>query len=226
MGIGRASLPGLHLESQLLQQGYWPICGVDEVGRGPLAGPVVAAAVSLPLRGDLPDSLVGLDDSKQLSAARRNRFLSVIRSVAEGIHIGVASPEEIDRLNIRQATLLAMARAVQGLALGETAFVLVDGRDLPSDLPCPGRAVIRGDQQSVSIAAASVVAKETRDALMVELAARHPGYGWEHNSGYPTDAHLCALRKLGACVQHRRSFAPVRQVLLAADGLLWGDGSK
>ncbi|MEO5355177.1 MAG: ribonuclease HII [Magnetococcus sp. XQGC-1] len=213
--MAAGSFPDLHLEHLLLQQGFTAVCGVDEVGRGPLAGPVVAAAVLLPPGDALPGLLVGLNDSKQLSAARRGHFLSVIRSLAVGVEVGMASPEEIDRLNIRQATLLAMSRAVNGLALQAEAFVLVDGRDLPAELPCRGRAVIRGDQQSLSIAAASVVAKETRDALMLRLATRHPGYGWERNMGYPTAEHLEALERLGITEEHRRSFAPVRRLLTA-----------
>ncbi|MBF0400549.1 MAG: ribonuclease HII [Magnetococcales bacterium] len=206
-------LPDLQLERQALQQGYRLVCGVDEVGRGPLAGPVVAAAVVLPLHGETLDALVGLNDSKQLSAGKRQLFLSRIQATALGIQVGMATVREIDRLNIRQASLLAMSRAVAGLALAVDAFVLVDGRDLPADLPCPGRAIVRGDQHSLSIAAASVVAKERRDALMVELATQAPGYGWEHNSGYPTAEHLQALRRLGVTEHHRQSFAPVRQLL-------------
>ena len=192
---------------------------MDEVGRGPLAGPVVAAAVILPLHGGVPDALVGLNDSKQLSANRRGQFLAAIRATAVGIQVGMATAREIESLNIRQATLLAMSRAIHGLGLGSDAFVLVDGRDLPPDLPCPGLAVIRGDQLSLSIAAASIVAKETRDALMAKLATHHPGYGWEHNSGYPTAEHLLALHLHGVTEHHRRSFAPVRRVLEEA-GLL------
>ncbi|MEO5364021.1 MAG: ribonuclease HII [Magnetococcus sp. DMHC-8] len=215
MGVRSGALPGLQLEWQHLRLGCGPVCGVDEVGRGPLAGPVVAAAVILPLADGLPAALVGLNDSKQLSASRRRHFLSIIRATAVAVQVGMATPAEIDALNIRRAALLAMTRAVQGLALTSGAWVLVDGRDLPPDLPCPGQAVVRGDQLSVSIAAASVVAKETRDALMVQMAAVHPGYGWERNSGYPTAGHLQALRTLGVTDQHRRSFAPVRQALAA-----------
>lgn len=198
-----------------MQRGHGPICGVDEAGRGPLAGPVVAAAVWLPFQEGLPAALVGLNDSKQLSASQRHAFLVAIRAIAVGVGVGMASPEEIDALNIRQATLLAMSRAIGGLALGSGALVLVDGRDLPPGLPCPGQAVVRGDQQAVSIAAASIVAKETRDALMIQLATRHPGYGWERNKGYPTADHVRALHTLGVTEQHRRSFAPVREALAA-----------
>lgn len=226
------SLPGTHLEFRLLQDGNGPICGVDEVGRGPLAGPVVAAAVILPLQlvgppsagqmggtmgtaitCNVPESLVGLNDSKKLSASKRQHFLRAIRDTALGIHVGMASPREIEHLNIRQATLLAMSRAVHGLSLDSGAFILVDGRDIPHGLPCQAQAVVRGDQASISIAAASIVAKEARDALMVDLAAQYPGYGWERNCGYPTAEHLRGLRLLGVNEQHRRTFAPVRNVL-------------
>lgn len=209
--------PNLHLEWQALQQGYGQVCGVDEVGRGPLAGPVVAAAVILPLQAGLSDTLTGLNDSKQLSANSRRDFLSLIEATAVALHVGMASPREIERLNIRQATLLAMSRAIAGLALGAETLILVDGRDLPPDLPCFGRAIIRGDQHSLSIAAASVVAKERRDALMAQLATQTPGYGWERNSGYPTPEHLNALRVLGVTEHHRRSFAPVRELLALSD---------
>ncbi|MBF0160699.1 MAG: ribonuclease HII [Magnetococcales bacterium] len=213
--------------------GATAVCGVDEVGRGPLAGPVVAAAVVLPLQrflalphptggltsadflsqSGLPPSLLGLDDSKRLCASQRRAYRAAIEATAVGVHVGMASPQEIDALNIRQATLLAMSRAIRGLELAADAFILVDGRDLPPDLPCPALAIVRGDQHSLSVAAASIVAKETRDTLMVQWAQRHPGYGWEHNMGYPTAAHRKALATLGVTEQHRRSFAPVRQAL-------------
>ncbi|MEO5340217.1 MAG: ribonuclease HII [Magnetococcus sp. MYC-9] len=206
-----AELPGIQLEIEQLRCGARLVCGVDEAGRGPLAGPVVAAAVVLPLHEALPEQLGGLNDSKQLSADKRRHYLSIIRVVATGMQVGMATPQEIDALNIRQASLLAMSRAVAGLSLPLDGFVLVDGRDLPAGLPCPGQAVVRGDRLSLSIAAASIVAKETRDGLMRQLADRYPGYGWQHNSGYPTAEHLRALRILGVTDQHRRTFAPVRQ---------------
>ena len=218
--------PGTHLECQILQNGFRFVCGVDEVGRGPLSGPVVAAAVILPLWVDdaklsmagchFPDSLVGVNDSKRLSANKRHYFLRVIQETARGFCLGTVGPEEIDRLNIRQASLLAMSRAIQGLPLQANDYVLVDGRDLPKGLPCPARAVVRGDQHSISIAAASIVAKETRDALMVALAAQYPGYGWERNKGYPTKEHCQALTRLGVTEQHRRTFAPVQTVIKMA----------
>lgn len=233
--MAETSLPGTQWEWQQIQRGNTLICGVDEVGRGPLAGPVVAAAVMLPWQSaspvptgkrenaattehatplcSVPDALQALDDSKRLTASMRQRLLRTIETLALGIHVGMASPREIERLNIRQATLLAMSRAIHGLSLDAKAFVLVDGRDVPKGLPCPAQAIVRGDQVSVSIAAASIVAKETRDALMVKLAAQYPGYGWERNSGYPTKEHLRALNLMGVTEHHRRSFAPVRKVM-------------
>lgn len=226
--------PGTHLESQIFQDGGGPVCGVDEAGRGPLAGPVVAAAVILPLKMEVPvpygpedgvappvsvcrvpDRLVGINDSKKLSAKGRLHYAHAIREIALGIGVGMASPREIERLNIRQATLLAMFRALGGLVLDPHTMVLVDGRDLPDGLVCPARAIIRGDQMSVSIAAASIIAKEVRDARMAALAKRCPGYGWERNRGYPTAEHLRALRTLGVTEHHRRSFAPVQKVCQA-----------
>ena len=215
-----ASFPGTGLESLILQGGGGPVCGVDEVGRGPLAGPVVAAAVVLPLRltgsvgtCKIPETLTGLNDSKRLSAKERQRFLCAIRALALDVHVGMATPREIDRLNIRQATLLAMSRAVRGLMLMPEAAVLVDGRDIPENLPCPARAVVQGDQISISIAAASVVAKEVRDTMMVTLASQSPGYDWAQNRGYSTVKHRRALAMLGVTEQHRRSFAPVQKIL-------------
>ena len=228
-----SKLPGLHLEFSHLQTGVGTVCGVDEVGRGPLAGPVLAAAVVFPLQdfllsrhkisgqhdeaGDgqrgLPPQLLGLNDSKRLSASRRSTYLTAIQATAVAVHVGMASPREIDALNIRQASLLAMGRAIGGIGLTSDAFILVDGRDLPPNLPCPGQAVVRGDQHALSIAAASIVAKETRDAWMRQLAQQYPGYGWEHNMGYPTAEHLAALATLGVTEQHRRSFSPVRRAL-------------
>ncbi len=180
------------------------VAGVDEVGRGPLAGPVVAAAVILPERPP-----AGLRDSKQLSPAARFRLDREIRATSE-VAIALASVAEIDRLNILAATMLAMSRAVAALALPPDA-ALVDGNRLP-ELPCPARAIVKGDARCAQIAAASIVAKVARDSLMRALAVAHPGYGWERNAGYGTAAHLAALARLGATPQHRRSFAPVRAV--------------
>ncbi|MCC1494676.1 ribonuclease HII [Cognatishimia sp. F0-27] len=183
------------------------VAGVDEVGRGPLAGPVVAAAVIL--REDrIP---VGLQDSKKLGAARREALTLQIAQ-AGLIGIGQASVEEIDRINILQATYLAMQRAVAALPQVPD-HLLVDGNRLPRDLPCPASAVVRGDSLSPSIAAASIVAKTWRDNVMKKIAQHHPGYGWETNAGYPTPCHKKALRDLGVTPHHRRSFKPVHNIL-------------
>ena len=182
------------------------VAGVDEAGRGPLAGPVVAAAVIL----DPASVPAGIDDSKRLGRAARTRLHLALRDVA-AIGVGAASVALIDRLNIRQATLIAMGRAVAALHPPPDA-VLVDGLDLP-DCGLPGRAVVKGDSRSLSIAAASIVAKVTRDRIMAALHPRRPHYGWATNQGYGTPAHLAALARLGPCPHHRRSFAPVRESL-------------
>jgi ribonuclease HII len=182
------------------------VCGVDEVGYSPLAGPIVAAAVVLP-DGARPRSLKGLRDSKQLSAARREHFDARIRAVA-CVGVGSASVAEIDEQNVYQANLLAMARAVESLPVAPDS-ALVDGRAKPR-LGCPVRAVVRGDEQSLSIAAASIVAKVHRDRLMSELAAAHPQYGWQTNVGYGTDEHYAALLRHGPTPHHRMSFTPLK----------------
>lgn len=185
------------------------VCGVDEVGRGPWAGPVVAAAVILDRGWDAD----GVDDSKRLTAAARTRLRREIEAHAE-VGTGQASVYEIDRMNILNAALLAMRRAVAALArVPECA--LVDGNRLP-DLPCPATAVTRGDARSLSIAAASIVAKVERDRLMAGLAVDFPGYGWERNAGYGTPEHAAALERLGVSPHHRRSFAPVARRLAGA----------
>ncbi len=189
------------------ERGYRRICGLDEVGRGPLAGPVVAAAVAFSSDVHIP----GLADSKILSPTTRARLVPVIRAVAIGVGIGIASTEEIDRLNILQASLLAMVRALKDLPV-EPDFLLVDGVH-PVPLPFPQETLISGDARSTAVAAASVIAKEHRDALMVELARAHPGYGFERHKGYPTRLHAEALRRLGPCPAHRASFRGVRELL-------------
>lgn len=183
------------------------MAGVDEAGRGPLAGPVVAAAVIL----DDQDPIDGVADSKALSPARRERLFDAIRARALCLGVGVASVEEIDRLNILQATLLAMQRAVAALRL-RPSLVLVDGNRLPV-LEMRAEAVVRGDATVAAIAAASIVAKVTRDRLMDEAHAAHPAYGFDRHRGYGTAQHLRALRLHGPTPWHRRSFAPVAQAL-------------
>lgn len=186
------------------------ICGVDEAGRGPLAGPVVAAAVILdPLR-----PVDGLRDSKQLSAAARERLAREIRGRAISWAVAEASVGEIDDLNILQASLLAMRRAVDALE-PPAELALIDGNRLPR-LAIEARAVIGGDAIEPSISAASILAKQHRDALMAELDRVHPGYGFAQHAGYPTPHHLRRLRELGPCALHRRSFAPVRALLAVA----------
>ena len=180
-----------------------PVCGVDEAGRGPLAGPVVAAAVILtPAR--IPE---GLNDSKALSSKQRELLLNAIEKNAQ-IGIGIAEPEEIDRINILGATLAAMRRAVLALPLSPNT-ALIDGNKLPN-LPCEAQAIVKGDSRSLSIAAASIIAKVTRDRLMVEADARYPGYGLAGHKGYPTKAHMETVRDLGPSPIHRFSFKPVR----------------
>jgi ribonuclease HII len=181
--------------------------GVDEVGRGPLAGPVVAAAVIL----DDLQPIKGLRDSKMLGPATRTRLAAEIRAKALCVCVAQASVEEIDRLNILQATMLAMQRAVLGLRL-LPAFVLVDGNRLPV-LKMPAEAVVKGDAKVAAIAAASIVAKVHRDELLTQLHELHPAYGFAGHKGYPTPAHLAALREHGACTEHRRSFAQVAAVV-------------
>jgi ribonuclease HII len=181
--------------------------GVDEVGRGPLAGPVVAAAVIL----DDLRPIKGLRDSKTIGPSTRERLDAEIRARALCVSVAEASVEEIDRLNILQATLLAMQRAVEGLRL-TPAHVLVDGNRLPR-LKVPAEAIVRGDATVAAIAAASIIAKVHRDALLLRLHERHPAYGFAGHKGYPTPQHLAALREHGACDAHRRSFAPVREAL-------------
>ncbi len=195
-----------HRESQAIAEGFWPLAGVDEVGRGPLAGPVVAAAVILdPAR--IP---AGLDDSKALSAERRCELFEEITESALAIGVASATAAEIDAINIRQASLLAMRRAVAALPL-QPVFVLVDGND-PPRLACRCEAIIGGDALVASIAAASIVAKVTRDAMMARLCARYPAYGFVSHVGYATPVHRAAILAHGPCPEHRFSFSPVKGV--------------
>jgi ribonuclease HII len=182
--------------------------GIDEAGRGPLAGPVVAAAVIL----DPTRPIEGLRDSKLLSAPQRTRLAAEIRSRAIAWAVAEADVAEIDTLNILQATLLAMRRAVMALAV-VPAEALVDGNRCP-ELPCPSRAIIGGDRDVAAISAASILAKTVRDLQLVELDHRYPGYGFAHNKGYGTPEHLAALARQGPSPAHRRSFGPVKQAIL------------
>lgn len=200
-------MPDLAIEQSLAGR----IAGIDEVGRGPLAGPVVAAAVVLD-RQRLPERLAGrINDSKRLTQAQRTAIANEIPEWA-AIGIGEANVAEIDALNILNAALLAMARALSALAFIPDV-ALIDGNRIPAGLPCPARYVIGGDRLSLSIAAASIVAKVARDRTMAALAIDFPDYGWERNAGYPTRAHVDALRRLGATRHHRHSFRPVAEIL-------------
>ena len=211
-------MPHYIYESRLLKTLEGPICGVDEAGRGPLAGPVVAAAVIL-RKGRIPK---GLNDSKQLDEETREALFPQIMEMAVAVGVGEASVGEIDLVNIRQATHLAMARAVRALAV-PAAFALVDGNDAPA-LPCKCDTLVDGDARSLSIAAASIIAKVTRDRQMVRLHDEHPGYAWRSNKGYGTPEHYEGLRRHGVTVHHRRSFSPI-QNLLAGHNIWYGDES-
>ncbi|WP_299553587.1 ribonuclease HII [uncultured Tateyamaria sp.] len=183
------------------------VAGVDEVGRGPLAGPVTAAAVVLDPRA-IPE---GLDDSKKLSVRKREAVLDAILGSAD-VSVAHASVREIEELNILRASHLAMERAVAGLRL-RPDHALIDGTMLPLGLSVPATPIVRGDARSLSIAAASIVAKICRDRIMVDLAQQHPGYGWETNMGYPAKNHRLALENLGVTPHHRRTFKPVHNIL-------------
>jgi ribonuclease HII len=198
--------PNYKVERSLMREGARHIAGVDEVGRGPLAGPVAVAAVILN-PADLPK---GVDDSKALAAAEREKLFEIILRKALSVAIAFASAEEIDLLNIRVATLAAMARAVNALSL-RPAFALVDGCDWPPGLCCEGRAIVKGDASSLSIAAASIVAKVARDRMMTRLDALYPDYGFARHVGYGTKVHLEALARCGPTPFHRLSFAPLRR---------------
>ena len=211
-------------EKEAAEDEFWlqpGLCGIDEAGRGPLAGPVVAAAVILP-EGH---GLTGLDDSKKLTAKRREALFRALEdgrdngnssgnSSGNGIRIGVgiATVAEIDDINILQASLLAMKRAV--FRLGKPPIgALIDGNKTPKDMPCPARALVGGDGLHPAISAASIVAKVTRDRMMMRLHDEHPAYGWNRNMGYGTAEHRSALKIWGATAHHRTTFAPVREIL-------------
>ena len=187
------------------------ICGVDEAGRGPLVGAVVAGAVVL----DPNNPIEGLKDSKKLTAARREYLYEQIMEKAKAWGVGEASPTEIDEINILQATMLAMRRAIEDLTTRLGSWpdkALIDGNRCP-ELPIAAEAIVKGDTKEPAISAASIVAKVTRDRQMMSLHERHPEYGFAQHMGYPTEAHFAALKQYGACDQHRRSFSPVRKVL-------------
>lgn len=187
------------------------VCGVDEAGRGPLVGAVVAGAVVL----NPNNPIVGLKDSKKLTPAKRDFLYEEIMEKAKAWGIGQASPAEIDEINILQATMLAMQRAIENLTTRLGAWpdkVLIDGNRCP-ELPVPSEAIIKGDAKEPAISAASIIAKVTRDRQMQELDKLHPQYGFAKHMGYPTEAHFAALKEFGACNEHRRSFSPVRKVL-------------
>ena len=190
----------LQIERELLAQGYKYICGVDEVGRGPLAGPVVCAAVIMPL-----DAIIeGIDDSKKLSAKRREELSALIRKNAVACHICRVEPQKIDEINILEATKLCMKEAVEGLCVAPD-IVITDG-NMTLDISLPQRSFIKGDAKSYTIGAASIAAKVYRDKLMEEYAALYPQYGFERNAGYGTAAHIEAIKEYGLCPIHRRSF--------------------
>lgn len=187
------------------------VCGVDEAGRGPLVGAVVAGAVVL----DPNNPIEGLKDSKKLTAARREYLYEQIMSKAKAWGVGEASPAEIDEINILQATMLAMRRAIEDLTTRLGAWpdkALIDGNRCP-ELPIDAEAIVKGDSKEPAISAASIIAKVTRDRQMIALHDQHPQYGFDQHMGYPTEAHFAALKQYGACDQHRRSFSPVRKVL-------------
>ncbi len=199
--------PNFSCELDLQKQGFFHIAGVDEVGRGPLAGPVVTAAVILD-RDRIPN---GLNDSKKLSFFQRNRLYHEILQSALAVSVASLCARTIDQSNIRKATLEAMRRCIIGLAI-PAHYVLVDGRDIPSELSCPAMALIKGDQRSVSIAAASIIAKVTRDRMMECTGQVYKGYGLEKHVGYATLAHRTALDKYGPVIGlHRYSFAPLKE---------------
>lgn len=187
-------------EKRAGEQGFSAVCGIDEAGRGPLAGPVCAAAVILPPDCDIP----GLNDSKKLSEKKREALFPVIQEKALAFGVGWATAEEIDRVNILQATFLAMARAVEALPT-PADYALVDGNRMPP-LPIPGETIVKGDATSASIAAASILAKVSRDRLLRQLDEEHPEYGFAKHKGYGTKAHYEAIRKYGLLPEHRRSF--------------------
>ncbi len=207
-------MPDFHLEKELHANG--PVFGVDEAGRGPWCGPVVAACVCWP-DFEIPAELAAqIDDSKKLSPTKRDMLFDMILQSQALVGIGLSSSVEIDEKNILQATFLAMQRALEQISRQKNikpAAVLIDGNRLPKKWHLPVQAVVHGDHLSLSIAAASIVAKVTRDRLMKDLAKNHPQYGWEHNAGYGTKEHIDAIEKYGITPLHRRTYAPIRRYL-------------
>ena len=212
------SVPTLRYERRFARRGLPLVAGLDEVGRGAWAGPVVAAAVILPLdQPRLARALTGVTDSKQLTARQRERLCGVIESVAVSIGVGGAGPGEVDRDGLTAATRAAMQRALAMLRPAPDAL-LIDALDLSAVVPLPQAAVLYGDARCLSIAAASIIAKVSRDRWMAGLEARCPGYGFAQHKGYGTAAHRAALAALGPCAEHRRSYAPLQALALAAAG--------
>jgi len=199
-------------ENQLRKQGYKHIAGIDEVGRGPLAGPVVAACVILP--EDFV--LLGLTDSKKISEQKREEFFEVIQEKALDIGIGFASAEEIDQWNIYEATKIAMKRSLNDLKIYKPDYLLIDAMKLSINIP--EKSIVKGDANSISIAASSIVAKVTRDRYMKKLSEKYPHYGFENHMGYGTKHHLDALKIYGVTKEHRKSFTPVKNILLNPNG--------
>ena len=193
-------------ERELIKQGITLIGGIDEVGRGPLVGPVVAACVILPLNYQLE----GLTDSKKLSEKKREQFYEILKKEALSIGIGIISAEKIDEVNIYEATKLAMQDAIKNCAL-KPEYLLIDAMEL--DTSIPSNSIIKGDSKSLSIAAASVIAKVTRDRMLIELDKKYPMYDFKHNKGYPTKKHLEAINQFGIIDLHRKSYAPVKEYL-------------
>jgi len=208
MAADKKPIPTFQIEADLIEKGISPVCGIDEAGRGPWSGPVVAAAVILD--GDnIPD---GINDSKKLSPVRRNELFNIIEQTSL-VGVGIVDVGDIDRLNILQATFLAMRKAVANLKTAP-AVALIDGTGKPA-LSCEMQTLIKGDQRSLSIAAASIIAKVTRDRIMENLGLQFPHYGWERNKGYGTAAHRAGLASHGVSIHHRRSFKPIQALLQA-----------
>ncbi|MBB4104290.1 ribonuclease HII [Allorhizobium borbori] len=203
----KLTAPDFSFELEAKALGYWPVAGTDEAGRGPLAGPVVAAAVILD-----PDNIPeGLNDSKKLTEAQRERLFEHIIETALAVAIASSGPERIDATDIRKASLDAMRRAVLSLSV-PARFVLSDGRDVPPGTGLPAKAIVKGDSRSVSIAAASILAKVTRDRMMKRADTVYPAYGFAKHAGYPTESHRQAIKDQGACALHRMSFKPLRAI--------------